>query len=500
MGSSEEDINASNIESQLVIIGGGGAGMSAALTAAEKGCKNIIVIEKGGSPGGSTAMSHDVFAAESPVQKRAGVDASRDELFKIAMEWAHWSGLNPRIIRAYIDKSGDTIHWLEKKGLSFDLLSMFPNQVPLVRHAVKGKGPELMKVLRKNCENLGVKVITHARANKILRGENGHICGVLAKTRDGNIKITAKNVIISTGGYGNNKEMLKKYCPYYQDSMIYDGVRSNTGDGIRMAIEIGAETAGLGLLNTHGPAPGLATMKLDRLGTDGKPLKTTLKILAREPDTIWVNKNGRRFIDEGYILQFFAYGNAIAQQPEGIAYTLFDSSVRQIMEEQGLFFQFAPHWLPFEAFTPLPGLERELSKMANDDFMMSDSWEEIAAWIGAEPSVLRNTIDEYNIACDRGYDDLFCKDRRYLLPLREAPYYAIKGNVRICDTMGGIKINENMEVLNKMGKKIPGLYAAGVTAGGWETENYNYRLTGHLVGFALNSGRIAGENAVKNLS
>jgi fumarate reductase flavoprotein subunit len=492
------------VDAKILIIGGGGAGMSAALTAAEKGGTDILVLEKAGSPGGSTAMSHDIFAAESPVQKRAGVDARRDELFKMAMEWAHWSGPDPRIVRAFIDKSGDTVRWLENKGISFELLSMFPNQVPLVRHAVKGKGTELMRVLRKNCEDLGVKVLTRTRARKIIRGENGEIIGVLAENKNGDIRINAKRVIITTGGYGNNKEMLKKYYPFYHDTMTYDGVRNNTGDGILMAIEIGADTAGLGFINTHGPAaiekPGVAPMNIDTVGTDGKPLKMTLKCLAREPETIWVNKYGRRFIDEGYILQFFAFGNAIARQPEGTCYTLFDSRIMQMMEEQGLIMQLAPHWLTLEAFTPLPGLSRELLKQVNDVFKISDSWDEIAAWIGAEPCVLKATIEEYNIACDQGYDNLFCKDRRYLLPVRKAPFYAIKAHVRICDTMGGIKVNERMEVIDTQGKIIPGLYAAGVSVGGWESENYNYRLTGHLVSFALNSGRIAGENVVKYLS
>ena len=98
-----------NLRADLVVLGGGGAGLCAALAAAEKGCRNIIVLEKAGSAAGSTAMAHDVFGAESPVQKREGIDASRDVLFKTAMEWAHWTKINPRVVRAFIDRSGDTI-------------------------------------------------------------------------------------------------------------------------------------------------------------------------------------------------------------------------------------------------------------------------------------------------------------------------------------------------------------------------------------------------------
>ena len=493
-----------NLKADLVIVGGGGAGLAAAVTAAENGCKSIIVVEKAGSPAGSTAMAHDIFGAESPVQKRMGVDARGDDLFKIAMEWAHWSRINPRLVRAFIDKSGDTIGWLEEKGLEFVLAQFFPGQVPWVRHyMVKGQGAQLMKVLRKNCEDLGVKVLTHTRGKKILRGEKGNMTGVVAGTKDGEITVMAKSVIITTGGYGNNKEMLKKYCPYYQDTMTYDGVPSNTGDGVAMATEAGAATAGLGTLVLHGPFLARKVdkgMKVDATGHDGTPIAVRLSELAWEPYAIWVNKNGRRFIDEAYNLAFFAFGNALALQPDGLSYTLFDSGIRQIMEEQGLVMQLAPHWLPFEAFTPLPGLERELRKQAGDVLKISDSWDEIANWIGAKPTVLKATIDEYNAACEHGHDTLFAKDRKYLLPLRSAPYYAVKTHGSICDAIGGVKINENMEVLDTEDNPIPGLYAAGITAGGWESENYNYRLTGHLVGFALNSGRIAGENAVTYLS
>lgn len=497
-----------NLKAELVIIGGGGAGLAAALAAAENACESIIVLEKAGSATGSTGMAHDIFGAESPVQKRQGVDAPKDELFKVAMEWAHWTKINPRIVRAFIDKSGDTIGWLEKKGLSFELIQYFPNQVPLVRHSVKGHGNALMKTLRDNCQELGVKILTRTAGKKLLRDGKGRISGVVADSKKGELKITAKSVIITTGGYGNNKEMLKKYCPYYHDTITYDGPPSNTGDGIIMATEIGAATAGLGTLNLHGPflrpRSDSQVMKMDAIGFDGGPIRITLWLLAWEPEMIWVNKYGRRFVDEGYQLAFFAFGNAVALQPDGIAYTLFDSETLRTIEKQGLIRPGAAshaNWLPVSAATPLPGLEREVKKQADKgDMKISNSWNEIAKWMGAAPAVLKATIDEYNAACDDKHDGLFAKDRKYLLPLRTPPYYAIKGHLGLCDAYGGIKINEKMEALDTEDNPIPGLYAAGSTVGCWESESYCYRLTGHLVGFALNSGRIAGENAVKYLS
>jgi fumarate reductase flavoprotein subunit len=243
---------------------------------------------------------------------------------------------------------------------------------------------------------------------------------------------------------------------------------------------------------------------MDAKGPDGSLIKISLWFLAWEPEMLWVNKKGRRFIDEGYNLAFFAFGNAVCLQPDGICYTLFDSDTLRTIEKEGLIRPGAAsraNWLPVSAATPLPGLEREMHKQADKgDLKISGSWGEIAAWMGSDPAVLRATIEEYNAACDDRHDPLFAKDRRYLLPLRTPPFYSVKSHVALCDAYGGIKIDERMQALDTEDNPIPGLYAAGSTSGCWESEAYCYRLTGHLVGFALNSGRIAGENAVKYLS
>ena len=495
-----------DLQADMVVIGAGGAGMAAAVAALEKGRPSVILLEKAGAPGGSTAMAHDIFGIESPVQKRAWFDTSKDEIFKVHMDWTHWT-VNPLIVRAFIDRSADTIRWLEDKGLGLELLPMYPNQAPLIRHAIIGRGVELCRILRKSAEDLGATVLTRAKATRLLRADDGRVAGVVAETREGEIRVAAKTVIIATGGYGNNKDMLREHYPHYHESMTYDGPPANTGDGIRLAMEAGAATAGLGSMNLHGPssAPRSAKDLLDIDGvTDarGKPLRLTLMPICLEPDTIWVNKSGRRYIDEGYILQFFAYGHAVARQPEGISYTLLDSALVRAKETEGIHNQMAPGWFPPDTYInaiPLPGLERELKK-PHDVVKVSDSWDEIAAWMGAEPEVLRATVDEYNQGCDHGHDPVMGKERRYLAPLRTPPFYAIKGHVHICDTVGGIKINERMEVLDTADRPIRGLYAAGVATGGWEAETYDYHLTGHLVGFSLNGGRIAGERAVEYLA
>ena len=500
-----------NLKAEVVIIGGGGAGMAAALTAAERGCSKVVVLEKVGSPGGNSALAHDLFAVESPVQKQMGTDARRDDFFKIAMRWCHWSKVNPRIVRAFLDKSGETIGWLLEKGVTFQLGQYYINQSPRVRHAIDGRGAELMRILAKECEERGVQVFTRTPGKKILYGKNGREIVVVAENAEGELRISAKSVIITTGGYAGNVTLLKKYCAYYNpETMLNAGVRHNTGDGIELALQAGAATAGLGHIMFHGPHAPLFSEKepsIDINTGKGNQLRVDISKLVWEPQTLWVNKRGRRYNDEGHNLSSFASAFVTAQQPGGIMYSLFDDSIRQNFEAEGLRRPAAYGRVegkqPLFNGVPLPGLGaglREMAKKYPKNIKIAETLDEITEWIGSKPEVLKETVKEYNEGCKRGYDQIFCKDRIYLLPLLKAPYYAVKGQSFICDAIGGIKINEKMEVVDADDNPLPGLYAAGATTGCWESENYCYELTGHLLGFALNSGRIAGENAVKHIA
>jgi len=136
-------------------------------------------------------------------------------------------------------------------------------------------------------------------------------------------------------------------------------------------------------------------------------------------------------------------------------------------------------------------------QVAKGSLMMSDSWGEIAKWMGADPEVLASTVAEYNSFANRGYDETFLKERRYLKPLTTPPYYAMRCRAGLIGTIGGIKVNHRMEVLDRQDNAIPGIYAAGTDVGGWEPRTYNVHLSGSTLGFPLNSGRIAGEEAVQ---
>jgi fumarate reductase flavoprotein subunit len=470
--------NSTKLEADIVIVGGGGGGLSAAVAAAEKGAK-VLVLEKRHTLGGNSVFAEGLFAAESPVQLRSNIDASRDKLFRFAMDYAHWK-LDPKIVRAFINKSGDTISWLEGKGLKFFTPALYFNQVPLVWHCLKKGGLMVVQQLIKDCDILGVSILRDVAVTKILADKRGKISGVMARSKAEEFVVSCKAVIIGTGGFGGNKELLKKYCPSYSENDYNSGL-PHMGDGLVMAMDVGAATEGLGLLHLGGPRT---------LG----PIHLTA--VAQEYNTIWVNKKGERFTDETIT---DGRGNTIHRQPDKVSYSLFDEKIKRGIMQQGLIKGVGAIYVPQR--TKLPDLDRLLQdEAAQGRVMISDSWEKIAGWIGADPKVLSSTVKEYNRFWAQGYDEDFNKDRRYLSPLSTPPYYAIQCHSAFLGTIGGIKINYRMEVLGQENIPIPGLYGVGADTGGWEWDTYNILLSGSTFGFAVNSGRIAGENALSYAS
>jgi fumarate reductase flavoprotein subunit len=212
---------------------------------------------------------------------------------------------------------------------------------------------------------------------------------------------------------------------------------------------------------------------------------------------MWVNNRGERFADESTALNHYESVNALLRQPGRISYALFDEQTKQrIIADGPIKLRLGVlHGLNKE---DLADIDKEIrDESGTERVKISDSWDEIAAWIGASSQVLRNEIDNYNRCCDAGHDSLFAKDRVYLWPLRTSPYYAVRCRTTIIGSLGGIKIDHTMQVLDQNDIPIRGLYAAGTDAGGWESDTYNAHLSGTALGFPLNSGRIAGENAVQ---
>jgi fumarate reductase flavoprotein subunit len=463
-----------NMVADVVVIGGG-AGLAAAIAAAEKDVK-VIVLERLKKTGGNAALAAGFLAAESPVQARLKIDATKEFLFKASMDYAKWL-INPRIVKAFIDKSGDTVQWLENMGLTFeDVPFCYHNQFPRIYHVITGRGPRLIHTMRKRCEELGVKIFCATTGKKISINENGEVTGVIAKQKEKTISIEAKAAVIATGGYSGDKRLMRKHYPYYTDRLRLYGIPC-PGDGLRIAIEAGAATEGLGAVIAMGPL------------FEGSKY---VHVVSMESNTIWVNKNGERFINEDIIPS--ASSNALNMQPDKISFTLFDNKIKQGFINDGIIKAVEPARYP--AGTKMKNLDNRLKREeSRGTIKISESWKEIAKWIGSDLKTLKNTINEYNRYCDNGWDNEFYKDRRFLQPLKEPPFYALRCTQAHHGTIGGIKINHHMEVINTNNKKIPGLYASGNDAGGWAGRTYPHHLTGTALSFALNSARIAGENA-----
>jgi fumarate reductase flavoprotein subunit len=476
----DKTLSSEDFDSDVVAIGGGGAGLAAAIAASENGA-SVLVLEKRRKPGGSSAIALGLFAAESRIQKSMLIDATKETLFKKAMDYSHWR-VDPWILRTFLEKSADTITWLENMGIVFESLrALYPNQTPLTWHCIKGNGAAMIKSFTQNCKGLGVKLLCSAAAKKLVTNRKGCVTGVVAKVGKNEIRINTKAVIIATGGFGGSKKLMRKYYPTYHNNLHLLGI-PHTGDGITMAIAAGAATEGLGTLQLHGHY---------------FPSSAYVNAVAKEPNTIWVNKNGLRYTDETTTFSFPESGNAVDRQPDKLSYSIFDEAIKRTIMEKGLIrgILHVPHLMPQ---VKVGKLEEEIQKEARKgNIKISYSWQEIARWIGAEPEVLKDTIANYNISCTNGYDETFYKEHRFLQAITTLPFYAVKCYSSFLGTIGGIRINQRMEVLNSQSEIIPGLFAAGTDTGGWEADTYNPVLAGSTLGFAINSGRIAGEHAAK---
>ena len=264
-----------NLNIDIVVIGSGGAGLSAAVAAAEKGA-SVIVLEKLKKPGGNSARAQAFFAAESPAQKRMGIEAHRDVLFKLAMDYAHWE-INPRLVRAFINKSGDTVRWLEDKGLKIEQLPSYPHNIRVQTfHWPEGQGARVIDILVKSCLALGVKIFFGTAAREIIVNPEGIIKGVLAKDKQHELNIDARCVIVATGGFGGNKRLLRKYCPSYSDHIRSMGL-PHQGDGISMVSAIGAKTEPIVGIQMEGPL-----LQGSRNG----------RSICMEPTMVWINSKG----------------------------------------------------------------------------------------------------------------------------------------------------------------------------------------------------------------
>lgn len=477
-----------NAQVDVIVIGSGVTGMAAAITAAEGGLK-VVVFEKQRTLGGTSNFFSGMFAVETQRQRLNYITYSCDEAFKNIMEYSHWRA-NPRLVRAIVNESAETISWLMQYGIEFRPETINMPDAPRTYQPVKGQGAAIIKALATAGKEKGVQFELGVPVLRIIK-EGGCVTGVVAERDSEEITVSAKAIVIASGGYANNKEWIKKYCGLDLNANVMPiGNVDKMGDGIRMAFEIGAAEEGLGVLETYSAGP---------FGPDFV-MKGSLEMAAAQPD-LWVDPKGERYCDESIAFYDTSMGNANARHKEGYTYRLFDDSILGILMEKGIEKQLGmdnpPGTRPMEFEKELKAAEERGSM----DVFAATSIEELAEKMGVDKVVLRATIEEYNTFCEKGHDDLFAKNRKYLRALKGPRFYAVKARTLFLGTLGGIKINHRTEVLDKKNNVIQGLYAGGFDAGGMWGDSYCIKVSSGLsAGFAANSGRIAGKNILKYVS
>lgn len=472
-------------ETDVIVVGGGASGLAAAVTAAENGAK-VMVLEKANTTGGCANMAMGPLGVETRMQRERLIDISVDRAFNKFMEYSHWRS-DARLIRRYLEQSAGTIEWLENMGVEFALPSKYFPASEATWHIVKPKtgkpglraAATMIKIMTERAEELGVKILLETPVKSIIK-DQGEVIGVTASDKDGELEVYAGAVIIGTGGFGDNPDFIKKYVglEWGKDLFSYR-IPGLTGDGIQMAWDAGASKDFMTMEmvffapNTGGYAP--------------------IELPFRQPNLL-VNLDGERFINEEVIENPVFTANAIEKQKKKIAYSIIDEELIKHYEEKGLdLINVVTSSMDMSYFRQE---EEEAKKNGSDVLFIADSIEELAEKTGINAENLKNTISTYNSYCD-SKDELFHKNPKYLLPIKGPKYYALKLGLSAYGSAGGIKINYNTEVLNDDLNVIKGLYAAGTDANSLYNPDYAFVLPGNSLGFALNSGRIAGASAVE---
>jgi len=519
------DKNTRTIDTDVCVIGGACAGMTAAICAAENGAR-VTLIEKTKRLGGTLGVCGGFFAVESPAQRRLGIHHTADECFLDLIQLLYWN-CDAKLVRNWMCDCGETVRWLETKGLYFDIVAPFQGLKQFCRsthHVCSGgensrTGIQMLRALKTECQRLGIEILLETRAQHLLRDDSGKVTGVMATRGEEAVRINAKNTVIATGSISANKELISRFYQgeNYEDFQIMSRIPHNTGDGLIMAEEIGAKIGDLSTLYIGPHNHGAGHSELTGM-------------FIRRPHSLKVNRNGERFIDEG-IWTNSNYGWMVSyatdRQPGKMTWIIFDDKmVREMVarnEKIGLFEEISAKDIRAkksddkQAGAVEPEIDEKYDFFREKEYkgewlenLMEDiesekaagrvkicpTIEEIAAWIGADAETLKGTISRYNMHCHNGYDADFLKQPCHLVPLETPPYYVFQGPSGIDTCIGGIHINHRLEVIDRKHRTIPGLYAAGVCTSGWL--NGGYGFYGSELSFSLYSGRAAGANAARS--
>ncbi|WP_313343880.1 FAD-dependent oxidoreductase [Sedimentibacter sp.] len=475
-------------KTDVVVIGGGGSGSVAALAAYEAGAE-VIVLEKTGKAGGMSVLTTGFIAPESKALKDNGSTVTSKELFDEYTNY-NYGTANNLLVKTILDKAGSTADWLIEHGYKVKHSS---NGVTLDT----GKGQEKIDNLYKNyiTKTDSNKLLLQTRADKLIFDENNKIIGVHAIKKDGTeVNVYADAVIIATGGFGGSKEMLKKYTG--SDRYWLSGLEASSGDGINLALSAGADLSSE--LFPH-ITEFAANADVDFNDYYFKYLNYA--------GLLQLDSSGHRFMNEEWcITQPLAKG-ASSIRTVGSFWVVFDQNTYDIIKEQGLsglftteeteFLKTEHNWRSraLDPFGDLMEIEMNRAKEAGAAYS-ADTLEDLGKKAGFTIDEYLEEMKRYQEFIEKGIDEDFNKNPMFLIPIYKGPFYAVRMEPAIFGTLGGIRVDEKMRVLNEDLKPIEGLYAAGQDAGGMYGYPY-YETPGTTQGYAYNSGRIAGEHAAE---
>ena len=470
-----------DLKTDVLIVGAGGAGLISAITAREEGAK-VIVLEEAPVVGGTTTVSGGMIqAAGTDAQKAAGVkgDSNRKQ-YKFFTKVGE-DIIDPQLVKVMTDTTDDNMKWLKSHGLIYSSVitdTTIPGVDPKLFspriHSIQdekdnkkiGTGRTHVKILYRLARKLGVKFMFDTPVKTLIYDNTEGVTGVMVHGEKGKIYVKAKRaVILASGGFDHNKEMARTFSPQQLWTLktgVCYGAPTNTGDGIRMAMAVGADLAGMGgVIGLVNHAIGIAPIMRGQAIVPG----------------IWVNKYGQRFVNEA---AHYAYAmRSVFSQEDHMAWAIFDEDARK-MGGKAL-------------GGDLTNFSDDLKKeVAEGKVKKGSTIGELAVSMGVDASILELTLNKWNKDTARGKDTVFNK-KTGLKPIVSPPFYATLVNPISLGSCGGVKINTDTQVIDVNGKKIPRLYAGGMTTGGWIGPYYPGSGTALAANICF--GRIAGKNA-----
>lgn len=474
----------------VVIVGSGAAGQAAALTAVEHG-NQVLMLEKGRHTGGSANYSEGLFAVNSYLQKKQGIDVSTIDVLREEVEYSKYKA-DSRIWRKYLDTSAENVQWLHDEGVKYEgVQAMGAGEATW--HIYEGFGDAVMhKALQPKFEKLGGELLTSVSAIDLGICREGKKKVTLKSEADGQTEtVTTKVVILAAGGYLNNSEMMAHDTDYDLTRLVTVSSGKGTGDGLRLGWQVGGQKAGMGMAMLFG-----GYLK-DPEEPSFKMMNSQMNVAAGQQPLLWVNENGERFVDESVIYNFSYAGNALYSQ--NCVYSILDQKNITEMIKNGNFMGLGVYVKRGQKMTHLQD-EIDQALIDNKPFIFkADTIENLAKEMNLPQEKLKKTIGQYNQFVENGQDQFFGKDPQYLRSVEKGPFYGFKLSVGAFCTMGGLKVTPDNELEDKHGKPISGIYATGNDAAGLTGDTYGPNMPGTCAGYAFYSGRNAAQHAQRYL-